>query len=501
MTTPAQQKIRDKTITAKQWAEMVKSGDWINIGGPGSDPTATLDALGERLGEGPGQVKNIEIWAQANTLAPPILQKWDGEMKYHVFHEDFMLVSGRHWNDKCNGCVDWCHWGWSLGMNYKYARWARNKKSEHAIDWGIQSIAKPEHGLINLSYGVNNAMVTARTCKKFVAEIRQDYAWCEGGQNITLPIDDVDYFIEVDTDKYKWPYINEKAFVPSETDKAIANNVLKIMGDGDCLQVGIGNLPTAVCHAIREAGLKHLGVHSEMAGEWIFTLTEAGCIDNSMKNIDRGRCVWAYILPADPKRYYEWLHHNSFFAGYDIFYPNNILTLSENDHQIGINNFMAMDLYGQDCASHYAGRPISGTGGHFQFTVGCALAKGGRGVLVASSRNREGKSRFVPTLPGGCIVDVPAQFVSWVATENGIVNLSGKTEYERAHDIIHILAHPDDREWLEKEAYKLNLIPKHFKLSPDRRYPDYWKDLRDYKHPYTSLFHGYDYIGDKLTGR
>jgi acyl-CoA hydrolase len=316
-----------------------------------------------------------------------------------------------------------------------------------------------------------------------------------------LPIDDVDYFIEVDTDKYKWPYINEKAFVPSETDKAIANNVLKIMGDGDCLQVGIGNLPTAVCHAIREAGLKHLGVHSEMAGEWIFTLTEAGCIDNSMKNIDRGRCVWAYILPADPKRYYEWLHHNSFFAGYDIFYPNNILTLSENDHQIGINNFMAMDLYGQDCASHYAGRPISGTGGHFQFTVGCALAKGGRGVLVASSRNREGKSRFVPTLPGGCIVDVPAQFVSWVATENGIVNLSGKTEYERAHDIIHILAHPDDREWLEKEAYKLNLIPKHFKLSPDRRYPDYWKDLRDYKHPYTSLFHGYDYIGDKLTGR
>lgn len=495
-----QQKFRDKIITAKQWANMVKSGDWINIGGPGSDSTVCIDALGERLGKGPGQIRDIEIWTDTTYITPSYLKKWDPEMKYHILHVFFLLPPTRQWNDKYNQCIDWAHWGWSLGANYLYTRWAQTEKTQHAMDWGIQTIAKPEHGLINFSYGVNNAMITAKSCKKFVAEIRDDYAWCEGGQNITLPIDDVDYFVEVDTDKYKWPYTNEKV-EPSEIEKEIAKNTLKIMGDGDCLQIGIGAIPTAICLAIKDAGLKHLGVHSEMIGEWAFSLIETGCIDNSMKNIDPGRCVWNYALPFDMKRYYDWLNHNANFAGYDVTYTNNILTLSKNNHQIGINSFIAMDLYGQICSGHYAGRPISGTGGQFQFTVGCALSKGGRGVLAATSRDKNGNPRFLPTFPPGSLVDIPSQFVSWVVTENGIVNLSGKTEYEKAHDIIHILAHPNDREWLESEAYKLNLIPKHFKLSSDRRYPDYWKDLREYKHLYTSIWEGYNHFGDKLTGK
>ena len=35
MPTPVQQKLRDKTITAKKWADMVKPGEWINRGDPG----------------------------------------------------------------------------------------------------------------------------------------------------------------------------------------------------------------------------------------------------------------------------------------------------------------------------------------------------------------------------------------------------------------------------------------------------------------------------------
>ena len=48
--TPIQQKLRNKTITAKKWAEMVKPGDWINRGGPGSDTTQTMEALAARFG-------------------------------------------------------------------------------------------------------------------------------------------------------------------------------------------------------------------------------------------------------------------------------------------------------------------------------------------------------------------------------------------------------------------------------------------------------------------
>ena len=50
MTTPIQQKIRDKKRTAKQIAEMVKSGDWINHGAVGGDSTACTEAVAKRLG-------------------------------------------------------------------------------------------------------------------------------------------------------------------------------------------------------------------------------------------------------------------------------------------------------------------------------------------------------------------------------------------------------------------------------------------------------------------
>jgi acyl-CoA hydrolase len=488
--TPNQQKIRNKTITAKQWADMLKDGDWINLGGPGSDPTVCIEALCEKLGDGKEQVKGIELWKVAAMLGAGFFKNFDLEGKYHVFHEDFILAPYRNARDKDGWkALDWKEWGWALGNSYKWARSFNKDKSKRAYDWGIQAVPKPEGNYVNASYGVNNFMITAKTCKKFVCEIRDDYAWCEGGRNHVLSIDDVDYFIEVDTTepKYQWPAINEKAIKPSDVDTKIAENILTIMRDGDCIQVGIGNLPTAVVVALEKSNLRHLGVHSEMIGEYAFRLTEAGIMDNSRKQIDRGRCVWAYIMPVDRQRYFEWLHHNPYFAAYDINYVNNIVQLSQNDNMVAINNFAQMDLMGQDCCANVGGRSHSGVGGQFQFTLGCAMSKGGRSILAATSRDKKGRSRFLPVLDPGSSVDVPSQFVSYVATEYGIVNLMGCSGWEIAQKIISI-AHPDDRETLEKGAHKLGLKPNHwmFSFNPDRRYPSA-DNQRDCRLPYTDL--------------
>ncbi|HRT27154.1 MAG TPA: hypothetical protein P5573_03455, partial [Syntrophales bacterium] len=241
MTTPIQQKLRDKLITAKKWAEMVKSGDWINRGGPGSDTTVTMEALAARFGDGPGDLKNIELWNQAITLGYNFLDAADHEAKYHVVHESFLLGSLRKLAGNGYKGLDWKHWGWAIGMDAEYARFYRKNRAERAMDWGVQACAVPEAGFVNASYGVNNFMITAKSCKKFVCEIRSDYAWCEGGrETMYLPIDDVDYFVEVDVDdpKYQWPYIAEKEIQPKPEEKAIAQNILSIMRDGDCIQVG-----------------------------------------------------------------------------------------------------------------------------------------------------------------------------------------------------------------------------------------------------------------------
>jgi acyl-CoA hydrolase len=490
MPTPAQQKLRDKTITAKKWADMVKPGDWINRGGPGADTLPCMEALAARLGGGAGDLNNIEIWNQAIMLGNNFCAAADQEGKYHVLHEAFILPTTRGLMNKGYKGVDWKHWGWALGMDAEYARFYRKDKAKRAMDWGVQACAVPQAGYVNASYGVNNFMIVAKSCKKFVSEIRSDYAWCEGGRGMFLPIDEVDYFVEVDVDdaKYQWMYIPEKDIKPDDIQKAIAANCVSIMRDGDCIQVGIGALPTAVVIGMRDHHLKHLGVHSEMIGEYAFTLLEAGCVDNSRKVLDKGRCGWAYIMPVDTPRYYEYLHRNPLFAGYDIGYTNNVVTLSQQDNMVTVNNFAQIDLRGQDAAGNVGGRPISSTGGQFQFTLGAMMAKGGRAIIAATSRDAKGRSRFVPTLDPGSVVTVPDQLVTWVCTEYGIVNIMGCTDAEKAAKLISI-AHPDDREGLAKAAVeKLGIKLNHwmFKNAPDRRFPTA-EELIEHKYGYMDL--------------
>jgi acyl-CoA hydrolase len=144
-----------------------------------------------------------------------------------------------------------------------------------------------------------------------------------------------------------------------------------------------------------------------------------------------------------------------------------------------------MDLRGQDAAANVGGRPISSTGGQFQFTLGASMSRGGRAILAATSRDAKGRSRIVPMLEPGSTVDVPDWLVTWVCTEYGIVNIQGCTDAEKARKLISI-AHPDDRAGLEKAAVDvLGLKTNHwmFKSAPDRRFPSV-KDQQDHRYGY-----------------
>jgi len=164
---------------------------------------------------------------------------------------------------------------------------------------------------------------------------------------------------------------------------------------------------------------------------------------------------------------------------------------------IAIDNCVAVDLLGQQCSGFYEKRPISSTGGYFQFVAFCAQSKGGRGVASMTARSKHGTSRIVPFLPEGSTVDVPAQLANYICTEYGIVNLRGLSGYERASALISI-AHPDDREWLEREARANGLLPPKFPVSMlpkeggGRRYPSY-DERRSYKIPLGGDIWGYDW--------
>ena len=502
MITPIQQKIRDKSITAKRWADMVRSGDWICPGSTGSESTVCEDVLAQRIGEGPGQVKDIEFWTNCHIL-PLKCTYIDPEEKYHCIHQYFWFNSQRQQRDTY-GTMDFVPYEWAINTWQQYYRFFHKEKDKRRLDWTIIAVSPPENGHFNLSYGTCDALIFAKSAKKVILEVREDYPWAEGGANNIIYIDDIDYIVEVDCEKYRRPILPEAE--PGSIEKKVAENILKLMQDGDCIQLGIGELPTAVARGISGAGLKHLGIHTEMFQEGIMSLIEAGCVDNSLKSIDRGKSVWNFAFPTNWRRYYDFIHHNHSLAIYDVNYTNNINVLSKIDNMVAIDNFLAIDLQGQLCSGCYAGRQIAGTGGFFQFLAFCGLSKGGRSIATATSTKKlnDGRvvSRIVPEFPGNTSVDVPATFTPWVATEYGIVNLWGLGSYERTKALISI-AHPEFRDELEREARKRNFLPKNFPIpmiGPERRYPEY-KERRDFKSPYTTIWQGCNYENDVWCGK
>ena len=411
MTTPVQQKIRDKKRTPQQILDMVKSGEWIQPGSVGGDSTECMKELAKRLGPGPGQLKDIEIWNYASFFPHPEFQQVDPKQEYHCIHEYFFFPWNRKARDT-NGVTSWAHWGWAMGMWFCHYRFVNAVKAKRGLDWWFNA-ASPwdEHGFANFSYGTNNANIFSQCAKKSVIEVRSDYPWAEGGRFNTINIDDIDYWVEVDCEKYKWPQINEKAIKAKPEEEAIAKHVMTIMRDRDIVQLGIGSLPSACVAAMADAGFKDLGIHTEMLNAGLIKLIESGQVTNKYKSLpaDRGKSVYTFAFPVDVKWYYDTIHRNPNLAVYDIGYTNNLHNLTRLDNMIAIDNCVAVDLLGQQCSGFYEKRPISSSGGYFHFVSFCAQSKGGRGVASMTSRSKHGTSRIVPFLPEGSSVDVPAQ--------------------------------------------------------------------------------------------
>ena len=151
---------------------------------------------------------------------------------------------------------------------------------------------------------------------------------------------------------------------------------------------------------------------------------------------------------------YDWLDDNPGVIALPIAYVNDPAVISQMDNFISLNSCVSVDLYGQVSSESAGLRQISGTGGQVDFLTGAAMSRGGKAfICVASSRvGKDGvrRSNIVPHFNGEIITSPRAQ-AYYIATENGVVNLAGRSTWERAEGLIG-LAHPDFREELIRAA-------------------------------------------------
>ena len=136
----------------------------------------------------------------------------------------------------------------------------------------------------------------------------------------------------------------------------------------------------------------------------------------------------------------------------DIKYTNDPWVISQNPHMKAINSATEVDITGQICADSIGTRIFSGTGGQLDFVKGATMSEGGKSITAFASRTNKGKNQIVSALntPGGVVT--PRADAHWIVTEYGAVDLYGRSLQERAKLLISI-AHPDDREMLDREAF------------------------------------------------
>ena len=323
----------------------------------------------------------------------------------------------------------------------------------------IQVCPRDADGYYNFSAAASYHRALVDKADTVILEVNPSLPWCHGREN-AVHESEVDFVIDGDGA----PAAELPNAVPTEVDLAIAQTIADQITDGDCLQIGIGGLPNAVCRALAKAGVRDLGVHTEMMVEGLMELVKAGAATGARKQVDVGKAVYAFAIGS--RELYSYVDRNPAFETRAVDYTNLPASVARNDNVVAVNSTGQMDLQGQAASESSGHRHFSGTGGQLGFVRAAYDSRGGRAFLcMPSTHERNGirKSRVVVDLPGGTIVTVPRTDVMYAVTEYGMVCLKGKSVAERARAMISI-AHPDFREELEREAHDKGLIPKAYFL-------------------------------------
>ncbi|GEO01690.1 4-hydroxybutyrate CoA-transferase [Novosphingobium sediminis] len=431
-------------ITAEEAAALVKPGMWLDYGFGATQTEAFDKALAARVHE----LSGVKV-RSCLTTRPRAFQEADPEGAH-------MLSASWHFSGYDRKQFDA---GRCVYVPLNLGEWPDlYKRFCERVDIAVfQVCPKDADGFYNFSISASYLRSLVEKADVVIVEVNPALPYCYGPDN-AVHESEVDFVIEVPA----LPAPELPSAVSSDVDLAIARLVAAEIRDGDCLQLGIGGLPNAVGRAIAGAGVKDLGVHTEMMVEGLVELVKAGVATGARKQVDVGKAVYAFAIgTAD---IYNTLDRNPAFVARQVDYTNLPQFVAQNRNVVAVNSTGQMDLQGQAASEADGYRHFSGTGGQLGFVRAAYESEGGRAFLcMPSTYEKHGvrKSRVVAGLAPGTVVTVPRTDVMHVATEYGMVCLKGLSVAERAKAMISI-AHPDFREELERDAYANGLIPKHY---------------------------------------
>lgn len=435
---------KDKLISAKDAAGLVKDGYWLDYSWGVVTPHDFDKALAERITD----LNDIVIRGGVEISKSPLFDK-DPNNEHFIYNSWHSLGVMRKLVNQNKAFYS------PLKYSELPGYYRTNIKKPNIFI--TQATPMDSHGYFNFGISASHLYAALENSDIVIIEVNKNVPRALGGFENAVHIKDVDYIIEGSNPNMQTIPQPE----PNEIDQKVAKYVVEELRDGACLQIGIGGLPTAIGNEIAKSDLKDLGVHTEMYVDSFVELSKAGIITGKKKNIDRGRQVYAFAVGSEEM--YEFIDDNEELMAAPVDYCNGIKQVSALDNFMSINSALEVDLNGTVSAESSGIKHISGSGGALDFMLGAYNSKGGKSfVTLHSSRtDKEGNihSNIVPSLkPATQPTGVRAN-THYVATEYGIVNLKGNSLWERTEKLISI-SHPEVRDELVKQAQEMGIWRK-----------------------------------------
>lgn len=452
-------KYRNKLISAEKAAQLVKNGARVSYGCFHTKPIAFDIALAARIAS--GEITKLDTSIVGTILpVPQVLLKmaemadkgdfryntsWYGPIERMLAPKGVTAFAPLQFQDVVRTRTE--------------PLWHPCLQRDVAV---IQCAPMDSFG--NFNFGISNSL-TRRDMLNTpirIVEVNTNFPVVYGGAEDHMNIDEIDYIIEgSNPEMFCMPHIE-----PTDEEVRIAENIIPLIKDGACLQLGIGGVPNAIGKMIAQSDLKDLGVCSEMFCDAFYDLYMSGKITNNRKKRDIGKSVFTFSLCT--RETMDFMHKNPLMASYNGEYVTEYSNIRAEDNMFSINATLEVDLFGQAASETIGQTQYSGTGGALSFTWGSYESRGGTAVLCLPStfKDKEGKlhSKIKASLTPGSVVTVPRSVTSTIATEYGVANIKGLSLWARTESLIN-LAHPDFREELVAEAEKMSIWRKSNKIS------------------------------------
>lgn len=426
-----------KLKTPEEAVKLVKDGDWVDYSVGIGFPVLLDAALAKRKDE----LRDIKI---RGSLAMQPIRAVEQDRERRTFTYNSWHCSGYERKLCDEGLCNYIPMIFRSMASY-YRRYL-------TVNVAMISVAPMDSkGFFNFSMVNCTTRAILDAADLIILEVNEHMPHVYGGQEDCIHISEVDVVVE---GEHK-PLAQLPVPPATEIDEKIASLLLPHIPDGATIQLGIGGMPNSVGKLMAESDLKDLGMHTELLSDGFVDLYEAGKLTNSRKTLHRGKGVFGIALGS--QRLYDWVGENQGLLSFPMDYVNQPSVMAQMENMISINNCIAIDLYGQVSSESAGTRHISGTGGQLDFSTGAYDAPGGKGFICMTSsyRDKAGnlKSRILPKFTEGDIITTPRTQAFYIVTEYGIVNLAGRSTWERAELLIS-LAHPDFRDELIAAADK-----------------------------------------------